>query len=191
VILRKYAAVVCSVIVLGLSLTGCLTAEHKEVRLQLNADGKSGSGTIVFSNILSSPGDTADVSKEDFNTLIAEYYQGRKIEIENKGMKNVRKKLYKVDGKLMGEMQFDFDDLSTLGFYRYKDGPYMFYAVSDGFFTSGQYESSNGSYMGERMPVIFWDSSERELFFKMALTTPQEVHKPLISYFDTWTANQH
>jgi hypothetical protein len=172
-------------------LSGCLTAEHKEVHLRLNPDGKTGSGSIVFSNIVSSPGDTIDVSQDDFNSLIAEYYQGRKLEMENKGMKNVRKKLFKQDGKLMGELDFDFDNLESLGVYRYKDsGPYMFYTVGDGFFTSGQYESSNGSYMGDKMPIIFWDPTAKELYYKMQLTTPQEVHKPLVALYDQWQAEQ-
>lgn len=176
---------------LVVALSGCLTAEYKEVRVRLNADGRTGSGTIYFTNIMSSPGDTADVSQDDFNSLIAEYYQGRKLEMENKGMKNVRKKLYKQDGKLMGEVDFDFDDLSSLGIFRYKDaGPYMYYTVGDGFFTSGQYVSSNGSYMGEKMPVIFWESDAKELYYKMQLTTPQEVHKPLIAQFDSWQSGQ-
>src|ERR1700682_2803240 len=98
--IRKNVALF-SLIFLAVAVSGCLTAEHKETRIKLNADGKSGSGVILFTNISSEPGDTADVSKDDFNSLITEYYQGRKIETENKGMKNVRKSLYKVEGKLM------------------------------------------------------------------------------------------
>jgi hypothetical protein len=166
---------------------GCLTAEHKITRITLNADGRSGSGTVVFSNISSQPGDTADVSKEDFHMLITEYYQGNKFEIENKGMKNVRKRLYKVEGKLMGEVTFDFDNLADIGFYQYTaDGPYMYYTVGEGFFTSGQYEESNGSYGGEKMPVVFWDRTQREFYFKMALSTPQEFRRPLTALFQDW-----
>ena len=175
----------------AVTLSSCLTAEHKETRIKLNADGKSGSGTILFTNISSEPGDTADVSKDDFNSLITEYYQGRKIETENRGMRNVRKHLYKVDGKLMGEIQFDFDDLADVGFYRYKDsGPYMYYTVGEGFFTSGQYEASNGSYAGEKMPVIFWEPDQREFYLKMSLSTPQEVRRPLVALFQDWETKQ-
>ena len=174
------------------ALSGCLTAEHKETHIKLNADGKSGSGVILFTNIESEPGDTADVSKDDFNSLISDYYQGRKIESENKGMRNVHKQLYKKDGKLMGEVQFDFDDISDVGLYRYKDdGPYMYYTVGEGFFTSGQYEASNGSYAGEKMPIIFWEPDTREMYFKMALSTPQETHKPLATLFQDWEGQQH
>jgi len=172
--------------------SGCLTAEKKEVHLNLNDDGKSGSGRIIFTGISSSPGDSADVTKEDFNTLIAEYYQGRKIEMDNKGMKNVHKKLYRQDGKLVGEIDFDFDDISAIGIYRYKNtGPYMFYTVAEGFFTSGQYESSNGTYLGEKMPVIFWDSTQQELFYKMSLSSPQEPKKSLLAQFSDWEGRHH
>jgi hypothetical protein len=175
-----------------LTLTGCLTAEKKEVHLSLNEDGKSGTGKIIFRDISSTPGDSMEVVKEDFNTLIAEYYQGRKIELENKGMRNVRKKLFKQNGKLVGEIEFDFDDIAALGITRYKNaGPYMFYTIADGFFTSGQYLSSNGTYMGEKMPVIFWDSSERDLEYQMTLSPPQEPKKSLLPNFTSWEGRQH
>jgi hypothetical protein len=179
-------------IVFSVTLSGCLTAEKKDVHLKLNADGKSGSGSIVFSGISSSPGDSAAAVNEDFNSLIAEYYQGRKIEEANPGMTNVRKKLFKEDGELKGEIDFDFEDVSTLGIFRYKNsGPLMFYTVADGFFTSGQYESSNGTYMGEKLPVIFWDSTQTDLFYRMTLSNAQEPKVSLLAKYDKWLAAQH
>jgi hypothetical protein len=177
---------------LCVTLSGCLTAGHKEMRIKLNADGKSGSGTILFTDITSEPGDTTDVSRDDFNSLISDYYQGKKIEKDNPGMKNIHKRLFKSDGALNGEVTFDFDDITDLGFYRYNgSGPYMYYTVGEGFFTSGEYEASNGSYAGEKMPVIFWDPTQRELYFKMSLSTSQEVHKPLVGMFAQWDSFQH
>ena len=130
--------------------------KKKEVRISINDDGVSGTGKIIFTGISSSPGDSLDVVNEDFNSLIAEYYQGRKIELENKGWKNVHKKLYQESGKLMAEIDFNFDDISDLSFFRYKGtGPWMLYTVADGFFTSGQYESSNGTYLGANFPLFF------------------------------------
>ncbi len=176
----------------AIALSGCLTADTKEVHITINDDGKSGSGRIIFSGIASTPGDSVSAVNEDFNSLVAEYYQGRKIEMENKGWKNVRKKLYVADGKLMGEIDFDFDDLATVGIYRYLDsGPYMYYTVSEGFLTSGQYESSNGMYLGEKFPVIFWDSTQQNLFYRMALSTPQESKKPLLVNYQQWEVKQH
>jgi hypothetical protein len=173
-------------------LSGCLTAEKKEVHITINDDGVSGSGKIIFTGISSSPGDSLDVVNEDFNSLIAEYYQGRKIELENKGWKNVHKKLYQQEGKLMAEIDFDFNDISDLAIFRYKNsGPWMLYTVADGFFTSGQYESSNGTYLGEKLPVIFWDSTQHDLFYQMSLSTPQEPKKSLLVNYQSWLAKQH
>jgi hypothetical protein len=173
-------------------LSGCLTAEKKEVHITINDDGAGGTGKIIFTGISSSPGDSLDVVNEDFNSLIAEYYQGRKIELENKGWKNVHKKLYQQDGKLMAEIDFDFDDPSDVGIFQYKhSGPWMLYTVADGFFTSGQYESSNGTYLGEKLPVIFWDSTQHDLSYTMSLSSPQEPKKSLLINYQNWLAQQH
>jgi hypothetical protein len=173
-----------------LLFAGCLTADHKEVRLTLNADGKSGTGKITFTNIVSEPDDSSkDNSKDDFNNaLITEYYQGRKIEEGNKGIKNVKKRLYMEDDKLNGEVTFEFDDISKLGFYRYKgEGPYMYYTISDGYFTSGQFEATNGTYADEKiMPVIFWDANAKDFYFKVALSTPNVVHHSLANFYKDW-----
>ena len=191
-IIFRSARILIVLAFVGTALSGCLTADKKEVHITLNPDGMSGSGTIVFSGISSSPGDSAIGIQEDFNSLIADYYQGKKIELENKGMKNVRKRLYKEDGKLMGEVSFDFDDVSTIGIFRYKNsGPFMFYTVADGFFTSGQYESSNGSYLGEKLPVIFWDGDQHELFYRMTLSSTTEPRRSLIPAYESWQARQH
>ena len=171
-------------------ISGCLSADHKETHLTLNADGKSGSGKITFTNIVSEPDDSSkDNSFDDFHkSLITEYYQGRKIEEANKGMKNVKKRLYLDGDNLMGEITFDFDDITKLGFYRYKgEGPYMFYTIKDGLFTSGQFESSNGSYGDETtMPVIFWDADARDFYFKVSLSTPNVVHHSLAKLYKDW-----
>ena len=177
-----------------LFFSGCLTADHKEVRLTLNPDGKSGTGKITFTNIISEPDDSSkDNSKDDFNnTLITEYYQGRKFEEANKGIKNVKKRLYLDDDKLMAEVTFNFDDISKLGFYRYKgDGAYMYYTISDGYFTSGQFEASNGTYGDEKtMPVIFWDANAKDFYIKLALSTPNVVHHSLAKFYTEWVKKQ-
>ena len=174
--------------------SGCLTADHKELRLTLNADGKSGTGKITFTNIVSEPDDSSkDNSKDDFNNaLITEYYQGRKIEEGNKGMKNVKKRLYMDGDVLMGEVTFEFDDITKLGFFRYKgSGPYMYYTISDGYFTSGQFEATNGTYGDEKlMPVIFWDANAKDFYLKVGLSTPNVVHHSLAKYYREWAKKQ-
>ncbi len=175
-------------------LTSCLTADHKEIRLTLNADGKSGTGKITFTNIVSEPDDSSkDNSKDDFNnTLITEYYQGRKFEEGNKGMRNIKKRLYMDGDILMGEITFEFDDITKLGFFRYKGaGPYMYYTISDGYFTSGQFESTNGTYGDEKtMPVIFWDAAAKDFYLKVGLSTPNVVHHSLSKYYKDWAKKQ-
>lgn len=187
--LSRIAAIPCCILFL-IFVSGCLSADHKEVRLTLNADGKSGTGKIIFTNIVSEPDDsTKDNSKDDFHkSLITEYYQGRKFEEANKGMTNVKKRLYLAGDTLMGEVTFDFDDITKLGFYRYKgEGPYMYYMISDGYFTSGQFEATNGTYGDEKnMPVIFWDPSARDFYYKVALSTPNVVHHPLAKLYKDW-----
>jgi hypothetical protein len=190
----KYSApyIILSAFLFLVILSGCLTAEKKEVHITINDDGVSGSGKIIFTGISSSPGDSLNVVNEDFNSLIAEYYQGRKIELDNKGWKNVHKKLYQQDGKLMGEIDFDFNDVSDMGIFQYKhSGPWMLYTVADGFFTSGQYESSNGTYMGDKLPVIFWDSTQHDLSYTMSLSSTQEPKKSLLMNYQNWQAQQH
>ncbi|HEY3875971.1 MAG TPA: hypothetical protein VGM92_10875 [Candidatus Kapabacteria bacterium] len=173
-------------------MSGCLTSDTKEVHITLNDDGVSGTGKIIFSGIASTPGDSEKLVSDDFNSLIADYYQGKKIELQNRGMKNVRKKLYVEDGNLMAEIDFDFDDLSAVGLYRYRNsGPYMYYTISDGFLTSGDYASSNGTYLGDRFPVIFWDSSQHDIYYKMQMTTSQEPKRSLTPNFAAWQARQH
>src|SRR5258708_32593589 len=170
--------------------SGCLSADHKETRITLNDDGKSGSGKIIFTNIVSEPDDSSkDNSKDDFHkSLITEYYQGTKIEEASKGIKNVKKRLFLDGDKLMGEVTFDFDDITRLGFYRYKgEGPYMYYTISDGYFTSGQFEATNGTYGDEKtMPVIFWDTNARDFYIKIALSTPNVVHHSLAGFYKDW-----
>lgn len=167
---------------------GCLTASHKEMRLTLNPDGKSGSGMILFSHIHSeATEDTTDATKKDFNSLISEYYQGKKFEMATKGIKNIKKRLY-LDGKdLMGEITFDFADIADLGFFRYNGrGPFLYYVLADGYFTSGQFEVSNGSYGGEKMPIVFWDENTKDFYVKVGLSSPQSPERSIIPLYQAW-----
>ncbi len=168
---------------------GCLTAGHKELRLSLASNGVSGSGMLLFSGIHSeSATDTTKEIKEDFNSLISDYYQGKKIEQTLPGIKNVKKRLF-VDGKeLVGEITFDFDDISQLGFYRYKgSGCYMYYTLADGVFSSGQFEASNGTYGGEKMPIVFWDQSSRDFYIKVGLSSGQAPEHSLLDLYAAWS----
>ncbi len=175
-------------IFLGLFLAGCLTADFKEMRISLNEDGKSGTGTFIFTGISSEKGDdTLDQSKADFNSLITEYYQGKTLETAFPTMKNIKKRLFSNGDQLIGEITFDFDDINKMGIFRYKNsGPYMYYTLSDGYFTSGQFASSNGTYGGEKMPVVFWDETSKDFYLKMSMASPGAARVSLAKKFTVW-----
>ncbi len=174
--------------VLAIFLGGCLTAEQKELRLSLSADGKSGTATIVFTGIASEQGDdTMDVSKDDFNSLISEYYQGKTLENAMPGTSNIKKRLFMSGGQLVGELSFDFEDISKLGFFRYKgQGPYQYYTLADGYFTSGQFAASNGTFGGEKMPIVFWDELTKDFYVKMSLSSPGAPRTSLLEKYNQW-----
>lgn len=186
---RTRSFLLSPVFAFALILSGCLTAGHKEMRISLNPDGKSGSATILFTRIHSeATSDTADVTKEDFNSLITEYYQGTKLNSMFPDAKNIKKRIYLDGNELNGEMTFDFTDIAKLGFYRYQNsGPFMYYTLSDGYFSSGTFEASNGTFGGEKMPFIFWDSTARDFFVKVALSQTQAPERPLVLQWKAWS----
>lgn len=173
---------------LALLFGGCLTAEQKELRLSLNADGKSGTGTIVFTGIASEQGDdTMNVSNEDFNSLISEYYQGKTLENALVGTSNIKKRLFINENQLVGELSFEFEDIEKLGFFRYKGmGPYQYYTLADGYFTSGQFAASNGTFGGDKMPIVFWDETVKDFYVKMSLSSPGAPRTSLLDKYTDW-----
>lgn len=176
--------------ILAVFCSGCLTADLKELRISLKPDGKSGTGSIVFSRIHSEmSSDTANNTREDFNSLITEYYQGKKIDETLKGTHNIKKRLYLDGNDLMGEVTFEFNNVADLGFFQFNNsGPFMYYTLADGVFTSGQFEASNGSYGGEKMPIVFWDSSTRDFYLKISLSSRESPHRSIIPLYKTWAA---
>lgn len=170
-----------------LLLSGCLTSEFKEIRISLNPDG-SGKGSILYIGLSSEQGDdTTSLVKEDFESLVADYLEGKSFETANEKLTNIKKRLFVQNGKLMGEVTFDFADISAIGLFKYKgEGPYMFYTLADGYLTSGQYAASNGSYGGEKMPIVFWPSNATEFYLKMALSSPETPKTSLAAAYETW-----
>ena len=132
---------------------GCLTVENKEYHIKLKTD-TSGEATIRFINILSESDDTTDASKEDFQQLIDTYLSGCKIEKDNPGYHNVKKKLYEEKGVLVGEVSFSFDSLSTVRFFRFdKESPFMYYASNP--LSSETLVETNGVQGEQWMPIVF------------------------------------
>jgi hypothetical protein len=173
-------------IVLGFSyLSGCLAVETKEYSFKVKKDG-SGSGLIKFINIMSDNKDSVGTTESDYQVLIDSYLKGNKLNEEIAGIKNVKKRLFEEDNQLCGEITFDFDKITDLKFYKYRDnGPWCYFlgTTTSNMFSSESYFSSNGEYGGENMPVVFWDGNAKEFQFKTTLTAPSEK---TITLLDLW-----
>jgi hypothetical protein len=164
-------------------LTGCLTTETKEYSYSLEKD-KSGHGSIKYVNIMS---DSIANTESDYQELIQSYLKGDEIKKDLTGAKNIKTRLFEEDNLLCGEVSFDFDDIARLKFYKYKEtGPWCYYLsiLSMGLIGGTEtYFSSNGTYGGDTMPVIFWDGSQKEFKFKTTITQPG---KSTISLLEMW-----
>lgn len=171
----------------SLNLIGCLTVETKEYSFRLKR-GNSGEGRIKYINIMRSE-DSATTIENDYEELINTYLKGNKPEDEMLGIKNIKKRLFEEDNHLCGEITFEFEDISTLKFYRYKDVVWCYYipASSFGLFGGGEsFFSSNGTYGGENMPVVFWDEKEKEFEFKTTVSQPDPKNTSLL---EIWKKN--
>ncbi len=133
-----------------LFLSSCLTVEKKEYTFQMK-DKNSGTLTIKFINILSMKDDTTDVSESDFEELVASYIDGNEIEADFENAFIRGKRLFEEGGVLCGEVVIDFNDLESVGLFRYdQKSPYMFNLGS--FLDSESFLKSNGTYGGDIMP---------------------------------------
>lgn len=172
--------------ILAVYFAGCLTMESKEYSFKIDKE-KSGHGSIKFVNIMSDNKDSVSTIDSDYNDLIDSYYKGEKISEDLPSVKNMKKRLFEEDNQLCGEVTFDFDDITKVKFYKYKEsGPWCYYLS---FFSMGlmggteSYFSSNGTFGGESMPVIFWDGKQKEFNFKTTFTAPG---KSAISLLGMW-----
>lgn len=180
----KRALVYVFLFALSIGLSGCLVVETKEYSYELK-DGNSGSGKIKYINIMRSD-DSGVTIEEDYNDLMNNYLNGSKPEDEMLGVKNVKKRLFEEDNHLCGEITFDFDDISLLKFFSYKGKVWVYNISSAGnsiFGGSESYFSSNGTFGGESVPMIFWDGNTKEFNFK---TTISQGEKPNISLLGIW-----
>jgi hypothetical protein len=169
---------------LSVLLTGCLTVGSKEYHVTLRGDG-SGEARIVFRDIHSEDDDTTNTSKQDFRQLIDTYLTGNRLEKDNPGFHNVRKRLFEENGKLCGEVSLSFDSLSVLRLFRYgTDGPLMFFVGSPS--SSEVLQETNGTFGRDWMPVVFWPSDSRELFIRTRIVSQASFHHTLLPYYRQW-----
>jgi hypothetical protein len=171
----------CSLL-LAIAAGGCLSVEQKEYHFHLNADGDSGTGSIAFVNIFSSDNDSETVAR-DFSELITDYLQGDKVDSLYPGVANLQRRLFTRDGKLCGEVTFTFSHLPQAFLYRYDSrSPVMqfFYSINE------KFTRSNGTFGGERMPVIFWNDTTRDLRLTTNLAADTGSAHSLLAEYNAW-----
>lgn len=181
----KKSIFIFSLLTFALCLNGCLTFDSKEYSFKVKSNG-SGSGKIKYINIQSTV-DSASTSEADYESLIKDYVNGDKTTADFPNAKNFKKRLYEEDNQLCGELTFDFDDITKMKFYKYKEATICYLISSFTLFQlSGPtetYFSSNGTFGNEQsMPVIFWDSDAKELNFKTVVKQDKKSEKLL----DLW-----
>jgi hypothetical protein len=171
-------------VLLASVLPGCLTVETKEVRIKLS-DEYSGEAAILFVNIQSETDDSTNASGQDFTELVQSYLQGKQFEHDNAGFRNVRKRLFEQEQKLVGEVQLSFDSLAAVRLFKY-DGtsPYMMFLGTPS--SNELLVETNGTFGGDRMPVIFWPSETREFYVKTRTPVSEGVRRSLLDVFHRW-----
>ncbi len=180
--MRKVSLAI-AVMLIAIFFVGCLAVDRKEYTWKIDADG-SGTAKIVYKNIFSSGNTEEDMSADDFTSLIDDYIEGTAIDDELPDVKNLKKRLYVEDGLLCGEVTFEFEKLSDIGFYRYKGkGPFM--RIVD--VVDETYIGTNGDWGGEGFPVVFWPDGTTEFELTTSLGDSQEDgSKTLLGYYEAW-----
>ena len=148
-------ATLAIVAILPAFLSGCLIASKKVLVLQMKPDG-SGTGRVYYTDISSLQEDDHDRTLEDYTKLVDEWLNGSEFEENYRGAVNAKKRLFELGGALHGEVSFAFDHYNDVGLYRHDEtGPWMYYALRHTSNVEG-FDSSNGDFGGDLMPVIFW-----------------------------------
>ncbi len=167
--------------------TGCLSVGEKEYHFNINADG-SGSGKILYLNIVSEEDEEVDKSFDDFGELISDYVDGNQFEEENPHLTVTGKTLYVEDGKLNGRVEFTFENADSVGFFINRScdcSPAMYYVGS----LSETLIETNGRYLGESgndMPIIIWDSNSGEYFLKTVVKEDMSDAHELLPLYNIW-----
>ena len=182
--MKKIIVLSLTAIFLVTLISGCLTVEKKEYRLKMTGP-TSGKGTIKYINIVSQKDNDKDVSLKDFAELITDYYQGDKFEKDFPDLKNIQKKLYEENGTLVAEFTFDFDSLSHVKIFQFdKDAPYMCLIKES--FNSEEYDTSNGIYNWNNLPVIFWKKNTKDFAFNTKMSIDSTKTVSLLEHFRNW-----
>lgn len=155
----KKLSLFIALLIFAVQFTGCLTVEKKEYHISINKD-LSGSGKIIFRNILHQKYGEDDSPQKDFEELISTYIDGDKLESDYSGLKIVKKELFEENGQLCGVFEFQFFNIQDVKLFRYNDqAPFMYYINT----FDESYSSSNGYFDESKMPVVFWENNTKDL----------------------------
>jgi len=165
-----------------LTLTGCLCIQKKEYVFEFTEKG-SGKLIITFYNIMSVKENGIDVSEKDFTELTSEYIEGNKLSQEYPNAKVRQARLFEKDGVLCGKVIVYFEKIEDVKLYQHEGkGPFMLHINN----LSEYYQSSNGTYGGKDMPVVFWDKSLKELRLTTTFEEPDAEAISLLEKFKNW-----
>jgi len=169
--------------VLAVAVGGCLTAQRKIMVYTLRPDG-SGTGSIVFENLMSMDDDGVDASARDYGELINTYVKGNRFQELDPDLQNVQRRLYEENGMLCGELTFEFASYESVGLYRHdSSGPYMYHVGRQSDIAAERFDSSNGRVGGPRMPVVFWPAETTVFRIVAALQEPASDTRSLLPMF--------
>ena len=174
-------------ILVPITIAGCLTCERKEYVFQLTSQN-SGKLTIKYINIFSSLIDSTPELGSDYDEMMDMWLKGEKLERDFPQAKKFRKRLFEENGTLCGEVTMEFDDLSKVRLYRYMDkGPFMFSlsGVND---DGENFSQTNGDFGGDQMPVVFWPEDARTLRFSTKIAVPDST---CVSMLEQWENNTY
>jgi hypothetical protein len=167
----------------ALLASGCLTAERKEIVFTVKPDG-SGTGRITFYNIKSIEEEGKDNSSHDYADLVKKYLKGTKFEESYPEYLNMKKRLYEEEGRLNGELTFEFKHYEDIGLYRYEGkGPWMYFIGSRSDVAIERFDTSNGSYPNDMLPVVFWPAEISEFHIIDRFDDPGQAARSLLPLF--------
>jgi len=151
------------ILLLSVSLQGCLVFNTVSYEVKLEGEN-SGSVNLQVNDIRS---DAINVSEleEDKNQLFNFIWKSDDFvqQMKEEGKLVTDRQLYVLNGKLIGNLSYNFNDITTVEGIQYQD-PFYFLTLSP----EDSIVSTNGEVIkSEGLKRIMWDNSIKTLKFEM------------------------